>query len=188
MMMPSKLALSITSGIVSFMGGVPYIKSILVKPKHGLRKSPAKASWLIWTLLDIITISGMYLKGASINGQLIMGSTNALIITILSLKYGESGWKKRDKYCLAGAFGGIVLWVLTSEPIFGIIISLGIMFIGAIPTLFGAWDDPTRENRLAWTLFAIASRSLETFSNRARRHTFLALSLLLSDYGLLCQD
>jgi hypothetical protein len=150
--MEYKTFFSIASGIISFIGCLPYLISIF-----RYNAKPSKASWLIWTILDAITISGMYLEGASINGQLIMGSTNALIITLISFKYGEPGWKKIDKYCLSGALIGIILWIFFDDPMFGILISLGIMHIGAIPTLFSAWQDPSKESGLAWTLFAASS-------------------------------
>jgi len=139
--------LSVIAGILFVAGFFPYVRAILA----GTTK-PAKASWIIWASLDTITIVGMFVQN-SLNGQIIGAVVGAWIVAALSLKYGEKGWTWLDKFCLAGAVLGIVLWKLFSNPTLGIVVSNSVVFLGSIPTFVSAWKDPTKENKLGWTIF-----------------------------------
>lgn len=141
---------SVIAGLLAIAGFVPYIRAIL----RGETK-PAKASWIIWAGLDTITIAGMYAKDA-LNGQIIGAVIGTWAVAVLVLKYGTPGWTRLDKFCLTGAALGIALWLLFGSPTLGIIISLGVIFIGSIPTFASAWKDPSRENKLTWAIFWVS--------------------------------
>lgn len=143
--------LSVVAGLLALAGFVPYIRAIL----RGKTK-PAKASWIIWAGLDTITIAGMYAKDA-LSGQIIGTVIGTWAVAVLMLKYGTPGWTRLDKLCLIGAVLGIALWLLFSSPTLGIIISLGVIFVGSIPTFTSAWKDPSREDKLTWAIFWISS-------------------------------
>lgn len=145
--MEFKSLLSTIAGVLFIIGFIPYILTIW----RGDTK-PAKASWIIWASLDTITLTGMFFAG-SINGQILGAVIGAWIVVVLALLYGTSGWTKLDKFCLAGALLGIILWLLFDNPVLGIITSLSVVFIGSFPTFVSAWHNPAQENRLAWTIF-----------------------------------
>ncbi|MDP3052194.1 MAG: hypothetical protein Q8N42_01665 [bacterium] len=142
--------LSVIAGILCIIGSIPYVYAIL----RGKGK-PTKATWFVWASLDIITLAGMFAK-YSVNGQILGSAISSFVIAILSLKYGKPGWSKTDKFCLIGAGFGIGLWQIFSNPVLGIVISLGAMFIGSFPTFTSAWKDPSREDKQAWTIFLVA--------------------------------
>lgn len=148
--MSIKEIFTIIAGMTFVLGFVPYIRAILRK-----ETKPAKASWIIWATLDTITIAGMYAEN-SINGQIVGAVSGAWIVVILALKYGVPGWTRLDKFCLAGAVLGIILWKTFSSPVLGIVTSLSVVFLGSIPTFVSAWKDPSREDKLAWTIFWIS--------------------------------
>ncbi len=145
--MEIKHVLTVIAGVLFLLGFVPYIYSIL----KGQSK-PAKASWVIWAILDTITLAAMYAKNA-VNGQIIGAVIGAWIIVVLAFLYGKPGWTKLDKYCLGGAALGIALWVAFNDPVWGIVVSNAVVFLGAFPTYKPAWNDPWREDKFAWTLF-----------------------------------
>lgn len=145
-----KETLSILAGLLFVAAFVPYIRAILRK-----ETKPAKASWLIWASLDTITLVGMFFKH-SVNGQIIGAVFGAWTVAALALKYGTPGWTKLDKFCLGSAVLGIVFWQVFGDPVFGIATSLGVILIGSIPIFTSAWKDPSRENKLAWTIFWIS--------------------------------
>lgn len=150
--MNGKAILSVVSGILGILGFVPYIWAIL----RGKTK-PAKASWLIWTLINVITLVAMIVKGAS-NPQIACVTAGSLIVVVLALKYGVPGWTKMDKICLVGSCIGIGFWVYLRDPTVGLVISLIVgPIIGAIPTVIAAYQHPERENKLAWTTFFFSS-------------------------------
>jgi len=141
---------SVLAGVIFVIGYIPYIISILRK-----KTKPAKASWIIWLSLDTITIASMFAMNA-LNGQMIGAVIGAWVIVILALKYGTPGWTLLDKICITGAIFGIVMWQLFDSPLLGILINLAVTFIGSIPTFLSAWEDPGREDKLAWILFLMS--------------------------------
>lgn len=51
---------------------------------------------------------------------------------------------------------GIILWQVFGDPLFGMLTSLIVVLLGSFPTFASAWQDPSKENRLAWTLFWVS--------------------------------
>lgn len=145
-----KNIISVIAGMLFVVGFVPYIRAILRKETR-----PAKASWIIWASLDYIVLAGMIVK-KTVNGQILGAVIGATIVIGLAMKYGASGWKKIDIFCLAGAILGIALWMISSDPVFGIMTSCIVAFIGSFPAFISAWEDPSREDKLAWTIFWIS--------------------------------
>lgn len=139
--------LSVIAGILFLIGFIPYIREIL----RGVAK-PSKASWIIWTALDIVVIAGMWAKH-SVNGQIIGAFAGSVVTMILALKYGKPGWTWLDKACLGGGALGIVLWLVFDDANVGIIVSMIVVMIGLIPTIISAWTNPANEDKLAWTIF-----------------------------------
>jgi hypothetical protein len=139
--------LTITSGALFVIGFLPYGIAIV----RGKTK-PAKASWIIWASMDSVLLAGMFAKGA-VNGQILGAVLGAWIIVALALKFGTPGWTKLDKFCLAGTVLGVTLWWIFGNPLLGIVINLSVGFIGSMPTIASAWQDPSREDKFAWTIF-----------------------------------
>lgn len=145
-----KEVLQVLAGLLYIAAFVPYIRAILRK-----ETKPAKASWLIWASLDTITLAGMFFNN-TVNGQMLGVVLGAWVVALLALKYGTPGWTKLDKFCLGGGVLGIVLWQVFNDPILGIVTSLSVIFLGSFPTFTSAWKDPSRENKLAWTIFWVS--------------------------------
>lgn len=89
----------------------------------------------------------------TVNGQILGAVIGATIVIGLAMKYGTPGWTKTDKFCLGGALLGIALWLVFNNPIFGIVTSCTVALLGSVPTFASAWKDPSREDKLAWTIF-----------------------------------
>ncbi len=143
--------LIIMTGILQTLCMIPYIAGIL----RGDSK-PMKSTWFIWATLDVITLSSMYMKG-EMNIQIIIAVLSASSVALLSLKYGQPGLSRIDKVCLSGAVLAIALWAVSGNPLLALICSLSATLIGMIPTAVSAWQVPSRENRLAWTIGTAAS-------------------------------
>lgn len=115
---------------------------------------PQKATWIIWAALDTVAALGMH-KKETLNG-LVVGSAIGCVLTMLTtLRYGKPGWTRLDIACMTGALIGM-LWVLFGAPLVGLLMSLGIMHIGAIPTVRGAWTAPHEEHLITWCIFSLA--------------------------------
>lgn len=142
--------LSALSGLIFIAAFFPYIRSIL----RGETK-PAKASWVIWASLDTITFAGMLIRD-TLNGQILAAIVGAWTVVVFAWKYGTPCWTKLDKFCLSGAVLGIALWQIFDSPELGILTSLSVVFLGSIPTFVSAWQDPGRENAVAWILYWVS--------------------------------
>jgi hypothetical protein len=146
---------SILGGIIFLFGFIPYTLAIL-KPKQGQKRAePSKATWLIWATLDVLTLIALYQKDA-LNGQIIGATIGATTIFILSLKYGISVWTKLDIFSLLGAVIGIVIWAITSNAVLALSCFVAVGVLGALPTFYNTWQDPSKENRTAWLFYFIS--------------------------------
>ncbi len=167
--------LSALAGVLVIAGLVPYAIAIVRGPAK-----PSKASWIIWGTLDTITFAGMYAKG-TVNGQIIGCVIGVWIIIVLALRYGIPSWTRIEKIALAGAAIGIVLWYAFDDATFGIVTSQVVIFLGAIPTFLSAWEDPSRENRTAWTILwlscvcAVLAIPAWTLADAAQPITFFTI-------------
>ena len=139
---------SVLSGVFIIAGYVPYIISIVKK-----KTVPAKASWLIWAILDTILLYGMFLRHA-VNAQIVGTVLVIWIVVLLAFKYGKSGWTNLDKFCVSATGVGILLILI--NPTWSIFLLAVTSFIGAFPTFRSAWHDPSKEDKLTWTLYWIS--------------------------------
>ena len=144
-----KETLSVFAGLLAVPGYILYIRAILQKKS---KKKPARVSWFIWAGLDVIVLAGMFFK-KTINTQIVIATIGAFIVSGLAINYGTPGWKKLDIFCIIGAIVGVGLWKTFNNPLFGIIMGLASIFIGSFPTFVSAWEDPSREDKLAWSFF-----------------------------------
>lgn len=122
-----KDVLSQISGALFLIGFVPYIKAIV----KGFAK-PAKATWIIWAILNLNVLIGMVLMGTT-NYQIIFIVVGTFVIAALAFRHGKSGWTTLDKYCGIGAVIGVLaVWCLDSAEA-GVVISLGAGFAASCP-------------------------------------------------------
>lgn len=149
--MSIRAVLSILAGLLAVLSYFPYGLAIWRK-----QTKPSRATWLIWSTLDIVIWFGMFAKNAQ-NIQMSVVVVGALIITILALRHGKPGWSRIDIFCMACGCVGIILLLFLSNPIVGLSVGLVVNMIGSIPTLISSWQDPTRENRAGWLLMSLSS-------------------------------
>ena len=151
--MPVSEVLGKTAGIVSLAAFIPYILAIL----RGETK-PNRASWWIWSVVGCMLAASYYSSGASHTMWVPVSYLIGPVVTaLLSLKFGEGGWTRFDRWCLGGAAASLLFWIATNEPMTALLVNLFIDFLGALPTIKKAYRDPKGEDRLAWTLFVTGS-------------------------------
>lgn len=175
---------SFLAGALLVIGYIPYIYAIL---RQGTK--PSKASWVIWSTLDVVMLASMYAKDV-INGQIIGAVMGSLIVVVLSFRYGTPGWTRLDKFCIIGTFVGIVLWQLLDNAMIGLLMSLSLVCVGAIPTAVSVWKEPRNESKLAWgfgvvsSACAVLSISQWTLASISQPIVFLVLNAVV--LGIMC--
>ena len=137
------------AGVLSLLAFLPYIVAIL----RGQTR-PNRATWWIWTTAGLVLGASYYFSGAEttiwVPVSYIVGP---LVTALLSIRYGEGGSTPLDRGCFAGAGAGLLFWWWFNSPVVALVMTLGVDFAGAVPTMKKAYLAPHTEDRLAWALF-----------------------------------
>ena len=145
--------IGILAGIIGLLGFLPYM-ILTIKRKN----RPNRASWWIWGILGVITGITYYYSGATSTIWVpICYAVCQIIIAVLSIKYGEGGWNRLDRLCLAGAGISLLIWQLSNSPLLALLFSLLIDLFAAIPTVIKSYSNPEQESRFSWTIFLVAN-------------------------------
>lgn len=138
------------AGIISLAGYLPLIIAILLRQAR-----PNRASWLIWSMANILTLVSYYASGARSTAwvPLCYAICTPIVVLLAFVRSGEGGWNPFDRWCLViSALSGIVWWILKT-PIITLLVNMAITYVGALPTIRKAYRNPKSENKLAWLLF-----------------------------------
>ena len=141
------------AGTISFVATARYIVAIL---RGGTR--PNRATWWILTLVGgLVAVS--YLASGARHTMWIPVSyvVGPLLVALLSLRFGEGGWTRFDRYCVVSALLGALVWMISESSFAALQCFLVIDFVGLLPTFRKSYLDPESEDRWAWLLAAIAA-------------------------------
>jgi hypothetical protein len=140
--------LGYASGALIIISAIPYIRDIFL-----LKTKPERATWLIWSVLLLIAFFAQLAEGGT--WSLITTAIDCLIVIIifiLSIKYGMGGTTKLDIVALAGAGIGLIVWYLTNEPLFALLITIFIDSLGGMLTIVKTYKEPTTETFSAYVI------------------------------------
>src|SRR5450756_1575458 len=103
-------------------------------------------------LLHIIATSAAFASGAVQTAIFITAATFGTgLIVLMSLRYGFRRYTRFDVICQILAILGIVVWRVTSQLLFAIIIVMGVNLMAALPTFRHAWRETQYETCLLYT-------------------------------------
>ena len=132
------MTLGEVSMLIAMAGGVPYISQIV---RGQVR--PARATWLIWTIIMAITIGSYDRSGAADSLWFLWGDFVATaLIFVLSFWRGQGGWSRLDITCLGMATISLGLWGISSIALFALWGVLLADMVALVPTLVKALHDP----------------------------------------------
>ena len=136
------------SGLLIALSCIPYIRDILLR-----KTKPQRMTWFIWMVLLTIAFFAQLSEGGT--WSLITTGVDWLgvvVIFILSIKNGIGGATKLDKLALVGASIGLILWYLTNEPLYALVITIFIDFIAGMLTILKAYKEPETETFIAYMI------------------------------------
>ena len=141
------------SGILVIISSIPYIRDIFLN-----KTTPERATWFIWSVLLAIAFFAQLSKGGTWS-LLLTGADFAtvLFIFILSIKRGVGGTTKLDIFSLVGAGVSLIIWYLTSDALYALLLIIIIDFLGGLPTLVKAYKDPYSETTIAYMICAFGA-------------------------------
>ena len=162
-----KIIFAVLSSIVGISCFIPYILDIF----KGKTK-PHSYSWFIWTVLQTIGAISMFSIGAGLGViSISIGAILCGFVFILSLKYGTHNIKTFDVVCLVGSLIAIIFYFFLHSPILSILIITLVDFVGFLPTMRKAYEEPQTETISSYALssfssiLALFAFSVFTFSN-----------------------
>ncbi|HMS25639.1 MAG TPA: hypothetical protein PKB15_08155 [Acidimicrobiia bacterium] len=140
--------LAIVAAILAVVGYVPYLRDTITKSA-----TPHPYTWLLWSIVSGITLSGQITKGAGI-GALPTAVAELLTISIFiySLRYGFAMIRKSDHIFLFTALLGLIPWMIFRDPTISVCIAVAIDVIAFTPTILKAWRRPESETPLMYAM------------------------------------
>jgi hypothetical protein len=92
-------------------------------------------------------------KGATDSLWLTAGQTLAVLtILLLSIKYGVGGLTSRDIKALIAASIGLIIWYITKEAAWALLIVIAIDSVGTLLTAIKSYENPESETLSTWII------------------------------------
>lgn len=152
--MTDKHFFGVVSVFLAFAAYAPYFYSIWRK-----RTRPHIFSWIIWGSVDSIACAAQLSAGAGA-GAWAAGATGLFgyaIVFLAARTDGDRHIVKSDWVALALGLAGIVLWQLTADPLWAVVLAALVNYLGAWPTLRKSWHRPTEEAAVTYALCCLRS-------------------------------
>jgi hypothetical protein len=131
--------------------------------------TPHIFTWALWFILTSVAFFAQLTSGGGI-GAWATGTTALILflIALVSLRSGFGYIRTFDWLALTGAFGSIILWVITSDPFWSVILISVIHSVCFLPTFRKGYITPHRESITAFILtilkYAAAIIAMESYS------------------------
>jgi hypothetical protein len=163
-MMYYKDLLGYLATAIALAGYIPYFRDIFRN-----KTKPHAFSWLVWAVLTGIAFAAQVVGGGGA-GAWVTGFSAFVCFTVflLALKKGQKTFSRFDWISLLSAFGALLLWVLTNNPVLSVLLVTAIDAIGFLPTFRKGYHNPFEETVSTFLLSSVkwvfAIFALNTFS------------------------
>lgn len=178
-----KTAVAIIAAGLAIVGNVSYVKNML---RGSVRPHPY--SWLVWTIVSLVTFFGALRKGAGV-GAIPTGISElfTVFVFVVALERALKGKglehinKKIDTGFLVLALLGLVPWILTKDPTISVMTVVSIDLLAFIPTLRKTWSHPETEHALLYgtnaSRHALTLVALETYNVATMLHSIAMIGV-----------
>lgn len=147
-----KELLAIVAIVLTFIGFIPYIRSIFL----GTVK-PHVFSWIIWGSVTIFVFFAQISDGGGA-GAWPMGVTGVITIFVAIIAYLKTSTIHADKidvFFLFLSLSSLPIWYFTSSPLWAVVILTTAELLGFLPTIRKAYVKPSEESVLFFFIFAM---------------------------------
>jgi hypothetical protein len=140
------------AAVLGVIGFLPYFRNLL-----GGKTKPHTFSWLIWGVLSTITFTAQVVSGAGPGAWIIaVAAILSLGVFVIAIFKGEKEITRVDEISLGAAGFGIVLWIVTTNPLWSVIIVSIVDAVGYIPTFRKTYKQPYEETLSLYFLSSIS--------------------------------
>ncbi len=117
---------------------------------------PHAFTWLVWGIINAVAFSAVFVSGGDA-GSWVLGINTilCLVTAFIGFKQKHVEYDKYDWIALLGGLIGILLWWLTKNPLYAIILIAISDIIALVPTIRKAYKFPFEENALSFAVGAI---------------------------------
>ncbi len=138
------------AGFLSVICVVPYIVSTI----KGKTK-PHRVTWWVLTIMSLLFTANHFSIGGNNTIWLpLCTAIGQLAVAILSVRYGEGGWRFLDRICIVGICISLAAWQLLHSPLLSLGFCLAADLIAYLPTMRKAVRAPETENLTCWALIS----------------------------------
>ena len=123
------------------------------------RAQPSLVSWFFWSVTALIAFAVQMLRGDGVTAWVTLAiGLSPIAVCVAALYRGayKAGFSRSDKWCVALTFMGILLWLVSKNPLAALGMSILADIFSSIPTVLKSWRAPHTEYPLAYML-SIAS-------------------------------
>ncbi len=163
-MIDIKIFFGIIAIIISLLGYFAYFRNIFKD-----KTKPHVFSWLIWGIVVGIEFFGQ-VAGSAGAGAWVTGISAFVCFAIAAISFnkGNIDITRIDKFSFAGAILAILLWIITKDPLFSVLLGILIDALGYIPTFRKSYKHPNQETVITWFMnglkFVFALLALDKFT------------------------
>lgn len=149
--MDYKTTLAVAAVITGLIGYVPYFRNIFLG-----KTKPHAFSWSVWGLLGTIAFFAQVSKGGGAGtAATALTAIGCFIIAGFAIAQKGKQIVKFDWVALGGALLGIILWVVTKNPLLAIICVTIADTFGFLPTFRKAYFKPHEETVIQFALSSL---------------------------------
>lgn len=148
-----KLLCALGATCIGLYSYFPYIQGML----KGVAR-PHIYTWAIWTITQSIAAFGVWTGGGGWSSiGLAIGSVLLAVTTMLAIRYGTQDITFFDTALLIAAVSGVLIYFITYNPLYSVLIATFVDAVGYIPTIRKTWRDPSSEPPFLWALWVIST-------------------------------
>lgn len=136
------------------IGGFAYLSAVI----RG-KAQPYPLSWLLWGITPMIAFAAEINVGVGPSSLVTFTLGVTPLMVFISAMLKNPKWLKLDALnmvCGLIAVGGIILWLLTDEPVLAIVISIIADFFSGLPTIRKTIKRPRSEYAPTYLMSALA--------------------------------
>lgn len=136
------IVLGIFAIIAGLVGEALYVRDLW---KGTIKPHPF--SWFGWGLLDVVIFFAQLVGGGGPGAWVTAVAAVVNIgIAVFALRRGEKRITSSDWGCFIGALVGIILWILTDDPLSAVVVASIVNCLAFVPTFRKAYRRPQEES------------------------------------------
>ncbi len=153
MLLLPKFFVFIAAGL-RLLGGLAYFRATLSG-----RAKPNPLTWLLWAVTPLVTLAAGLVRGEADNMVVTLAlAASPMLVFIAAMKTDPKllkfDWLNLACIILTGL--GVLLWIMTDNPILAIGLAIAADFISAVPTIIKTFKQPETEYAPTYFMSAIA--------------------------------